>query len=99
MCFLGVFQAPVKGVYFFRFTAASYGSSQWMDVYLYKNDQRLIYNWVKTNHENYEYMSNGMVVELEQGDTVDMRLPGGSFRLYDNFNNHNTFSGFLLYSM
>ena len=98
MCFLGVFQAPVKGVYFFRFTAATLGSSQSMDVYLYKNDQPLINNYVTTNGGGLEYMSNGMVVELEQGDTVDMRLHGGS-RLHDDSYNQNTFSGFLLYSM
>jgi len=40
--------------------------------------------------------SNGVVLILEVGDVVYVRLWSGR-RVYDDQNNHNTFSGFLLF--
>ena len=99
LCPIGIFRAPVRGVYYFRFTTGNNESA--VSIYMYKNDQRLIYNRGFNTHRLWEYVSNGVVVEMEQGDTVDMRLPVTlpSVSLYENGNKQNTFSGFLLYSM
>uniref|UniRef100_A0A4W5PRB1 C1q domain-containing protein n=1 Tax=Hucho hucho TaxID=62062 RepID=A0A4W5PRB1_9TELE len=91
----GIFTAPVRGVYYFRFTAFEYRTGQAMAVYLYHNNKRLMFNY-DTNDQYYEYISNALSVELEEGDVVYIRLPAGR-GLWDNSNNHNTFSGFLLF--
>ncbi|CAB1316732.1 unnamed protein product, partial [Coregonus sp. 'balchen'] len=95
----GIFTAPVKGVYYFRFTACGIMDT-WMGVYLYKNDQRVMVTYENVDADgNWEYASNAAVLELEEGDVVCMRLPS-SARLYDDYSNHcNTFSGFLLFTM
>lgn len=49
-----------------------------------------------TNDQYYEYISNALSLELDERDVVYMRLPAGR-GLWDNSNNHNTFSGFLLF--
>ena len=95
---LGVFTAPVKGVYHFRFTAAAGISPMPIDIKMYKNEQRLFYNFGFNSHVWYEYISNGIILELEKGDNVDMRLPVG-FKLYDDEGNHNMFSGYLVFPM
>ena len=89
----------MKGVYNFRFTAASKLSPECVCIYMSKNEQKLIYNCGYNNHTYYEYLSNGIIIELKQGDRVYMRLPGGGNRLVDTVNSHNMFSGFLVYSM
>ena len=70
-----------------------------MAVRMYKNKQLLINNWGYNNHGAFEYLSNAIILELEQGDRVHMRLPANK-RLYDhNSGNYNTFTGVLIYSM
>ncbi|CAB1340929.1 unnamed protein product, partial [Coregonus sp. 'balchen'] len=78
----GIFTATVRGVYCIRFTAIELRNDQWMAVYLYHNDKRLMY-------------SNDQDDGAGGGGVVYMRLPSGQ-GLYDSNNNHNTFSGFLL---
>ncbi|CAB1334452.1 unnamed protein product, partial [Coregonus sp. 'balchen'] len=78
----GVFAAPVRGVYYFRFSGMDATTSQYMDFCLFKNDQGIMWN--------------GQYNKLEEGDLVYMCLPSG-YRIYDDSNKHSSFSGFLLY--
>ncbi|XP_062303579.1 complement C1q-like protein 2 [Osmerus eperlanus] len=93
----GVFTAPVRGVYYIRFTAADRRSG-YIGVHMYKNDLRIMYNVTHNTNGQWKYMSNAVTLELEQGDIIMMRLPSAS-GLSDNTANHNTFSGFLLFPM
>uniref|UniRef100_A0A8C7KUI5 C1q domain-containing protein n=1 Tax=Oncorhynchus kisutch TaxID=8019 RepID=A0A8C7KUI5_ONCKI len=86
---------PVRGVYYFRFTAFENRTGKAMAVYPYHNDKRRMFN-NDTNDQYYEYISNALSLELDEGDVVYMRLSAGR-GLWDNSNNHNTFSGFLLF--
>ncbi|XP_070767848.1 complement C1q-like protein 2 [Enoplosus armatus] len=97
--FTGIFTAPVKGVYYFRFTGMDYRSEVHMGVALYKNGQRLLLTYeINVNNGYFEHMSNGVTLELQSGDVVYLRLPANK-GLYDNNESHNTFSGFLLFTL
>lgn len=97
--FTGVFTAPVKGVFYFRFTGMDYRSAVHMGVALYKNGQRLMLTYeINVNNGYFEHMSNGVTLELEKGDVVYLGLPAKK-GLYDNNESHNTFSGFLLFTL
>uniref|UniRef100_A0A3B4UL47 C1q domain-containing protein n=1 Tax=Seriola dumerili TaxID=41447 RepID=A0A3B4UL47_SERDU len=94
----GIFTAPVKGVYYFRFTGMDYRSAVHMGAALYKNNQRIMLTYeINVNNGYFEHMSNGVTLELEKGDVVFLRLPANK-GLYDNNESHNTFSGFLLFT-
>lgn len=93
----GYFTAPVNGAYYFQFTLAGYQAFD-TGVIVLKNNMPLMYNveWKRTF--NLEYMTNSLILELQAGDTVGLRLPRGH-STYDNGNNHNTFSGSLLFTL
>ncbi|CDQ91151.1 unnamed protein product [Oncorhynchus mykiss] len=93
----GVFTAPVRGLYYISFTAMSVQTSFYFYAYMYKNGQKIMYSQ-GYNAGGYETLSNGVSLELEEGDVVYMRIPASN-RLYDNSNNHNIFSGFLLFTV
>lgn len=95
LCLSGVFTAPVRGLYFFSFTAADYLKG-YMGVYLYKNNQPIIFNLDLNDHGGYASTSNSVALQLEEGDGVRLRLPA-SYRLYDDSRNFTIFSGFLLF--
>ncbi|KAI4879439.1 hypothetical protein NFI96_033894 [Prochilodus magdalenae] len=93
----GVFKAPVRGVYYIRFTATA-PTTGLMSAVLYKNDKVQL-----TVHEppagpGSDTASNGAALLLEQGDELHMQLWPNS-HLWDNASHHSTFSGFLLYTM
>ncbi|XP_014006146.1 uncharacterized protein [Salmo salar] len=95
----GAFTAPVRGVYYIRFTAAQHGrGSDYMGIYMLKNGQAIMSNFHYNSHGYWVHLSNGVILELEQGDVVYMRLPA-SYRLYDDTKNQNIFSGFLLFTV
>ncbi|XP_042152529.1 uncharacterized protein LOC112266404 [Oncorhynchus tshawytscha] len=93
----GAFTAPVRGVYYIRFTAAQYGLG-YMGISMLKNGQATMSNYHYNSHGYWIHLSNGVILELEEGDVVYMRLPA-SYRLYDNSYNQNIFSGFLLFTV
>ncbi|XP_040916421.1 uncharacterized protein LOC121197089 isoform X2 [Toxotes jaculatrix] len=93
----GVFTAPVRGVYFFSFTAADYLKG-YMGLYLYRNNQPIIFNLNLNDHGGYASMSNAVALQLEEGDQVRLSLPA-SYRLYDDSRNFSVFSGFLLFPL
>ncbi|XP_033495025.2 uncharacterized protein LOC117264841 isoform X1 [Epinephelus lanceolatus] len=92
----GIFTAPVKGVYYFRFTAFNNKNGEWAAVNLYHNSQRILHNSeLATGHT---FISNALILQLEQGSVVSMRLQVNC-GLYDDSSSLNTFSGFLLFPL
>ncbi|XP_067093743.1 complement C1q-like protein 2 isoform X2 [Osmerus mordax] len=95
----GVFTAPVRGVYYIRFTALGYSSPRTVaGVTMFKNDLQIMHNGVYNTDGQHKFVVNAVTVELEQGDKIMMRLPSG-YGLYDDISNYTTFSGFLLFPM
>ncbi|XP_038849243.1 cerebellin-2-like [Salvelinus namaycush] len=93
----GIFTAPVRGVYYFRFSMVSYETALLGGLNMYRNGQRILHNGQYYNAGN-EYVCNGVTLHLQKDDTVHMRLPNG-WAVYDDDSNHSTFSGFLLFPM
>ncbi|XP_038585312.1 myosin-2 heavy chain, non muscle-like isoform X2 [Micropterus salmoides] len=93
----GVFTAPVRGLYFFSFTAADYLKG-YMGLYLHRNNQPIIFNLDLNDHGGYASTSNGVALQLEEGDAIRLSLPA-SYRLYDDSRNFSVFSGFLLFPL
>ncbi|CAI5695022.1 WEB family protein At3g02930, chloroplastic isoform X4 [Oreochromis niloticus] len=93
----GVFTAPVRGLYVFSFTAADYVKG-YMGLYLYKNDQPIVFSLDLNDHGGYASTSNAVCLELEEGNRVHLGLPA-SYRLYDDSRNFSVFSGFLLFHL
>ncbi|CAB1311951.1 unnamed protein product, partial [Coregonus sp. 'balchen'] len=92
----GIFTAPVRGVYNFRFRACSNQDVGRTDIVLYKNGQRMMHNFEYRADLNLRCISNGVSLQLEKGDEVYMRLPS-EYELFDSDYYHNIFSGFLLF--
>lgn len=94
----GTFIAPVRGVYYFRFSAFDNRDGRYFGLHLYHNNQKIMSNWEYNDKEGHLYFSNALTLQLNEGDLVYMQLPA-EWGLTDDENNHNTFSGFLLFSI
>ncbi|XP_076120637.1 uncharacterized protein LOC143100930 [Alosa pseudoharengus] len=94
----GFFTAPVRGVYYFRFTVLDNLSTRYIKISMYRNGEQIMWLDEYDTDGKATYLSSGVTLQLEVGDVVNMRLPAG-YRLFDNFNNHSTFSGFLLFPL
>uniref|UniRef100_A0AAY5K023 C1q domain-containing protein n=1 Tax=Esox lucius TaxID=8010 RepID=A0AAY5K023_ESOLU len=94
----GIFTAPVAGVYYFRFTASDNRSGMFLAIRLDRDGKKVVWNEEHNNGEGHTYISNGVVLELEEGGTVTMHLPRGR-GIFDNRDNHSIFSGFLLFPL
>lgn len=92
----GLFTAPVKGVYYFRFTVCGNRINQSAGAFLYKNGQKIVSVGQYLQHIQHRYASNGAVLQLEVGDVVCIKLLPG-YAIYDSPDNLSTFSGFLIY--
>uniref|UniRef100_A0A667YUZ1 C1q domain-containing protein n=1 Tax=Myripristis murdjan TaxID=586833 RepID=A0A667YUZ1_9TELE len=93
----GVFTAPLRGLYFFSFTAADYLKG-YMGLYLHRNSQPILFSLNLNDHGGYATAAGGLALELQRGDTVRLSLPA-SYRLYDDSRNFSIFSGFLLFPL
>ena len=93
---MGFFTAPVRGVYYFRFTVADVLYFQTMAIRMFKNGERLMYLTGYGEDWKNSYLSGGLTLQLEVGDVVHLQLPAGH-NLYEDASNHSTFSGFLLF--
>uniref|UniRef100_A0A8C5G2Z1 C1q domain-containing protein n=1 Tax=Gouania willdenowi TaxID=441366 RepID=A0A8C5G2Z1_GOUWI len=94
----GVFTAPIRGVYYIRFTANAPTDFP-MSAVLYKNDASIqLIAHEQSSGEGSDTASNGAALLLEQGDQLRMVLWLNT-QIWDNSNHHSTFSGFLLFSM
>ncbi|XP_043106785.1 cerebellin 17 [Puntigrus tetrazona] len=94
----GLFTAPVKGVYYFRFTACGTQSAQSLGASLHKNGQKIVSVGQWRNHNLHRYASNGAVLQLEVGDVVCVKLLP-HYTIYDSPDNLSTFSGFLIHPL
>ncbi|XP_018558059.1 complement C1q-like protein 2 [Lates calcarifer] len=95
----GIFTALVKGMYFFRFTMyATYSPPPNAVVSLMKNGQQLVSVWDVATSDTNDTGSNAVVIPLEVGDNVYVKLHENRL-VYDDGANYNTFSGFLLFTM
>nr|XP_055057512.1 complement component 1, q subcomponent-like 4 like isoform X3 [Misgurnus anguillicaudatus] len=92
----GIFTAPVKGVYYFRFYAHSHAGTK-MAVTLYKNDapQCSVFSWKPVTNGN---ASNGVVLTLEPGDQVYTKLLDKTW-VFDDHMSYTSFSGFLIFPL
>ncbi|XP_048010474.1 uncharacterized protein LOC125244431 [Megalobrama amblycephala] len=91
----GIFTAPLKGAYMFRISI--FGVEGTTYAAIYKNGERMV---IAHDIQPKDRMnsSNGVVLILEVGDVVYVRLWANS-RIYDDQRNFNTFSGYLLFPL
>ncbi|ROL53455.1 Complement C1q-like protein 4 [Anabarilius grahami] len=92
----GVFTAPLKGAYMFRVSVYGHGGTP-SGASIFKNGERVVIAHDVQAQDRLN-SSNGVVLILEVGDVVYVRL-WANRRIYDNENNHNTFSGYLLFPL
>ncbi|XP_066525877.1 cerebellin-2-like [Hoplias malabaricus] len=92
----GIFTAPRKGVYYFRFYAHSQEVNK-MAVSLYKNDviQCSVFALKPVFNGN---AGNGVVLILNQGDQISTKLWSNSW-VYDSSGRFTSFGGFLLFPL
>lgn len=94
----GIFEAPVEGVYYFRFTVFGLGSKS-RRVSLFKNGQQIvIITDSPSSGDGEDGSANAAVLKLQQGDEVHLVLHGKFHHVYDDQYRHTTFSGFLLFT-
>uniref|UniRef100_A0A665T658 C1q domain-containing protein n=1 Tax=Echeneis naucrates TaxID=173247 RepID=A0A665T658_ECHNA len=94
----GVFTAPIRGVYYIRFTANA-PTDFTMSAVLYKNDAAVqLITHEQPSGEGSDTASNGAALLLEEGDRLSLKLWHNT-QIWDNSNHHSTFSGFLLFPM
>eukprot|EP00064_Thunnus_orientalis_P017638 superscaffoldBa00003804_g17722 len=94
----GEFTAPIRGVYYVRFTANA-PTEFTMSAVLYKNDAQIqLITHEQPSGEGSDTASNGAALLLEKGDRLKMVLWHNT-QIWDNSNHHSTFSGFLLFPM
>ncbi|XP_049888903.1 complement C1q-like protein 2 [Epinephelus moara] len=93
----GIFTAPVRGIYYFSFSGQNI-STRTMGLQLMKNGVHMVSVWNHVAGHRHETVTNGMTLQLEVGDQVYMRLWGNTW-IFDNYNNHSTFIGHLLFPL
>ncbi len=94
----GVFTAPLRGVYYIRFTANAPTDFP-MSAVLYKNGAGVqLIAHEQPSGKGSDTASNGAALLLEAGDTLYLQLWDNT-QIWDNSNHHSTFSGFLLFPM
>uniref|UniRef100_A0A8C6U3M7 C1q domain-containing protein n=1 Tax=Neogobius melanostomus TaxID=47308 RepID=A0A8C6U3M7_9GOBI len=93
----GIFTAPMKGVYYLRFTAFDYRANITTGISMYHNRKKVLHAGTVPSDRN-EYYSNAIVLEMEEGDVVYMKIPA-NHNLYDYTANACTLTGFLLFPL
>uniref|UniRef100_A0A3B3X3G5 C1q domain-containing protein n=1 Tax=Poecilia mexicana TaxID=48701 RepID=A0A3B3X3G5_9TELE len=92
-----IFTAPVRGVYYFSFSGHNH-SSKPMGLQLMKNGEYVVTSYNHAAGNRYEAATNGMMLQLEVGDQVYMRLMQNTW-IFDNIHNLSTFIGLLLFPL
>lgn len=86
-------------MYFFRFSMyATYSPPPNAVVSLMKNSEKLVTVWDIATTDTNDMGSNAVVIPLEVGDNVYVSLHANRL-IYDDNQNYNTFTGFLLFTM
>uniref|UniRef100_A0A096MF91 C1q domain-containing protein n=1 Tax=Poecilia formosa TaxID=48698 RepID=A0A096MF91_POEFO len=93
----GIFTAPVRGVYYFSFSGHNH-SSKPMGLQLMTNGEYVVTSYNHAAGNRYEAATNGMMLQLEVGDQVYMRLMQNTW-IFDNIHNLSTFIGLLLFPL
>ncbi|XP_034559728.1 complement C1q tumor necrosis factor-related protein 6-like [Notolabrus celidotus] len=93
----GIFTAPVRGVYYFSFSGHNQ-STRPMGVKLMKNGVQMTTAYNHPGPAHAVTATNGMILQLEVGDQVYMRLFANTW-IFDNIHSLSTFIGHLLYSL
>lgn len=91
---MGTFTAPVDGVYFFQFLAAS--NEQYTHIHLIldkENDQSIE---LAVSEKKMSPLTFHSIVSMKQGDILRIRLVEGSLRDSEEYR-HTSFIGFLMY--
>uniref|UniRef100_H0V0H8 Complement C1q like 3 n=1 Tax=Cavia porcellus TaxID=10141 RepID=H0V0H8_CAVPO len=86
-----VFTCSIPSIYFFTYHVLI----MWAD--LCKNNQVRASAIAQDADQNYDYASNSVVLHLEPGDEVYIKLDGGKAHGGNN-NKYSTFSGFIIYA-
>uniref|UniRef100_A0A672YEN1 Complement C1q tumor necrosis factor-related protein 4 n=1 Tax=Sphaeramia orbicularis TaxID=375764 RepID=A0A672YEN1_9TELE len=92
----GVFRCRIPGAYYFSFTVGKFPHKD-LSVMLMKNRnevQAIVYE----ENAGEERKSQSVMLQLEFGDTVWLRLHGDPrYALYSNTGHYTTFNGYLIY--
>ncbi|XP_060704712.1 C1q-related factor [Hemiscyllium ocellatum] len=94
----GKFTCSIPGTYFFTYHVlmrGGDGTSMWAD--LCKNGQVRSSAIAQDADQNYDYASNSVILHLDAGDEVYIKLDGGKAH-GGNYNKYSTFSGFIIYT-
>ncbi|KAL0984432.1 hypothetical protein UPYG_G00141410 [Umbra pygmaea] len=95
---LGKFTCKIPGTYFFIYNVlmrGGDGTSMWAD--LIKNGLVRASAIAQDQDQSYDYASNSVILHLDAGDEVFIKLDGGKAH-GGNSNKYSTFSGFILYA-
>ncbi|XP_028825402.1 C1q-related factor-like [Denticeps clupeoides] len=95
---VGKFLCKIPGTYFFTYNVlmrGGDGTSMWAD--LCKNGQVRASAIAQDQDQSYDYASNSVVLHLDAGDEIFIKLDGGKAH-GGNSNKYSTFSGFILFA-
>uniref|UniRef100_A0A9J7XH81 Cerebellin 11 n=1 Tax=Cyprinus carpio carpio TaxID=630221 RepID=A0A9J7XH81_CYPCA len=93
-----VFTAPVKGVYYFRYSGSAFSSHD-MGLSVFKGTTQFVSSYKYNSGERNDQMASGAVMELEVGEEVHMRLWIRSWIFVGQHYNYSTYTGYLLYPL
>ncbi|XP_070543123.1 complement C1q subcomponent subunit B-like [Ptychodera flava] len=93
----GKFTCSVSGVYFFMMSGMRRPTSHILYICLMKNNEKLPCVYVhNSGQRQYGSASNSVIIDLQEGDEVWVRLSSGR-ALYSDNDEYATFTGYLLY--
>nr|ACO09509.1 Complement C1q tumor necrosis factor-related protein 3 precursor [Osmerus mordax] len=90
----GIFKAPVKGVYYLTFSCFKRNTVR-MNVFMIRNSVSIAQGYDHNSRDGDDMVSNSVVVVLEAGDDVFIRLEAPSQIV--GYERLTTFSGFLMF--
>lgn len=95
---LGIFSAPVKGVYYFSISTFKYDKERNGCVSLFRNHERMLTACDHNSEDQSDSANNGAAIQLEKGDHVFITLHATS-KVFDDYHNRSCFRGFLLFTL